>query len=256
MTAAVRQPAFSLLLLGPPVVRRIEPGGRPVELAWRLRKALQAVAYLALKPERRTDRDDLVEAIWPEASAEAIRKSFHPTLSDARRTLTGGRGRNPIVFNQGVYALDPETEWEVDVESFRRQIAAGHELRETDPAAAIAAWQAAWKLHRGPLMAGSEAPWIARRRDEARRDYLGLLKALGDLAVELERLTDALDAYRAVLLEEPYEEHLHIAVMELYARQGRRDLVRRQYVRLQDLLKELDVEPLDETQSSYHRLMR
>jgi len=32
--------------------------------------------------------------------------------------------------------------------------------------------------------------------------------------------------------------------------------VRRQYVRLQDLLKELDVEPLAQTQSSYQRLMR
>jgi len=253
----VPDPGFSLVLLGPPVVRRIEPGGRRVELGWRLRKALQAVAYLALKPERRTDRDDLVEAIWPEASAEAVRKSFHPTLSDARRTLTGGRaGRNPIVFNQGIYALDPETEWQVDVESFRQRIAAGHERRSADPAAALEAWKAAWTLHRGPLMAGSEAPWIARCREEVRRDYLALLKGLGDLAVELERLTDALDAYRAVLLDEPYEEHLHIAVMELYARQGRRDLVRRQYVRLQDLLKELDVEPLEETQSSYHRLMR
>lgn len=253
----MRNPGFSLVLLGPPVVRRIEPGGRPVELAWRLRKALQAVAYLALKPERRTDRDDLVEAIWPEASAEAIRKNFHPTLSDARRTLTGGgAGRNPIVFNQGIYALDPETEWQVDVERFRQHVAAGHELRVADPAAASEAWKAAWKLHRGPLLAGSEAPWIARCREQVRRDYLALLKGLGDLAVELERLTDALDAYRAVLLEEPYEEHLHIAVMELYARQGRRDLVRRQYVRLQDLLKELDVEPLEETQSSYHRLMR
>ena len=253
----MRRPAFSLVLLGPPVVRRIEPGGRRVELVWRLKKALQAVAYLALKPERRTDRDDLVEAIWPEASAEAVRKNFHPTLSDARRTLTGGRGGpNPIVFNQGVYALDPETHWQVDVERFRQRIAAGHELRGSDPAAAFEAWKGAWKLHRGPLLAGSEAPWIGRCRDQVRRDYLALLKALGDLAVELERPIDALDAFRAVLLEEPYEEHLHIAVMELYARQGRRDLVRRQYVRLQDLLKELDVEPLAQTQSSYHRLMR
>lgn len=254
---AVRGPGFSLVLLGPPVVWRLEPGGRRVELVWRLRKALQAVAYLALRPQRRTDRDDFVEAIWPEASAEAVRKSFHPTLSDARRTLTGGRaGRNPIVFNQGIYALDPETEWQVDVEDFRRRIAAGRELRETDPAAAFDAWKAAWTFHRGPVLAGSEAPWIVRCRDEVRREHLALLKGLGGLAMELGRLTDALDAYRAVLLEEPYEEHLHVAVMELYARQGRRDLVRRQYVRLQDLLKELDVEPLAQTQSSYQRLMR
>lgn len=248
---------YSLVLLGPPVVRRIEPDGRRVELAWRLRKALHAVAYLALRPERRADKDELMEAIWPEASAAAIRRNFHPVLSDARRTLSGGiSGHNPIVFNQGIYALDPETDWEVDVERFRRRIAAGRELRSTDREAALATWESAWKLYGGPLLAGSEAPWIVSGRQDVRRDYLALLKDLGDLAVELERPADALDAYRAVLLEEPYEEHLHVAVMELYARQGRRDLVRRQFVRLQDLLKELDVEPLEETQSSYHRLMR
>ena len=60
-----------------------------------------------------------------------------------------------------------------------------------------------------------------------------------------------------MLLEEPYEERIHLAMMELYARQGRRDLVRRQYVKLQErLLEELNVEPLEETQERYHQLMR
>ena len=54
-------------------------------------------------------------------------------------------------------------------------------------------------------------------------EYLALLREVGDLASEHERLTEALDAYRSVLFEEPYEEHVHMKVMELYARQGRRD---------------------------------
>ena len=45
--------------------------------------------------------------------------------------------------------------------------------------------------------------------------------------------------------------------MELYARQGRRDLVRRQFIRLQELLvDELNVQPLEQTQERYHQLMR
>jgi DNA-binding SARP family transcriptional activator len=44
--------------------------------------------------------------------------------------------------------------------------------------------------------------------------------------------------------------------MRLYAAQGRRDLVRRQYERLCTLLlDELGVEPLPETVQEYHRLM-
>lgn len=249
---------YSLVLLGPPVVRRLAPDGRRTEIVWRLRRALQAVAFLALSPDRRADKDTLIEAVWPEASAEAIRKNFHPVLSDARRSLAGAGPQrdNVILFRQGIYALSPDVEWQVDVERSQRARAAGEELREADPKGALEAWNAAWKLYRGPFLAGFEAPWIAARRDELRRQHLALLSEIGSLASTLDRTTEALDAYRSVLLEEPYEERVHLSVMELYARQGRRDLVRKQFVRLQDYLKELGVEPLEETQRCYHRLMR
>ena len=65
-----------------------------------------------------------------------------------------------------------------------------------------------------------------------------------------------MDAYRSVLLEDPLQEKIHLAVMRLYAAQGRRDLVRRQYDRLCSLLlDELGVEPLADTTHEYHRLV-
>ena len=65
-----------------------------------------------------------------------------------------------------------------------------------------------------------------------------------------------MDAYRSVLLEDPLQERVHLAVMRLYASQGRRDLVRRQYDRLCTLLlEELGVEPMPQTTREYHRLM-
>lgn len=246
------------MLLGTPLVRRIEAGGREVEVVWRLRRALQAVAFLAMKPDRRSHKDELIEAIWPEASAEDVSRNFHPTLTDARRTLAASRAerRRVILFNQGVYVLAPEIDWRLDVERFRRGLAEGRELRDPSPEKALEVWKAAWSLHRGPFLAGFEAEWIASVREAVRHEYLALLRELGGLAAELDRVMDSLDAYRSLLIEEPYEELVHIRVMELYARQGRRDLVRKQYLRLQDHLKELGVEPLEETQSSYHRLMR
>lgn len=164
--------------------------------------------------------------------------------------------RRLILFHQGVYVLAPEVDWRVDVELFRRGLAEGRAVREESPESALEAWRAAWSVYRGPFLAGHEAAWIGSVRETVREEYLALLRELGDLAAELGRALDALDAYRSLLFEEPYEEHVHMKVMELYARQGRRDLVRKQYVRLQDHLKELGVEPLEESQSCYHRLMR
>lgn len=259
------EPGFSLTLLGTPMVRRIGADGEEIELEWRLRRALQIVAFLALAPDQRAGKEELIEAIWPEASAGTIARNFHPTLSDARRTLAGSdhRRRDVILYRQGIYTLSPEIRWEVDVLRFEQMIAAGREQQtwveesgEESPEVALEILKAAWRLYRGPLLVEFDLPWITRRREALRRAYLGLLADIGHLSARLDQVTEALDAYRSVLVEEPYEERIHMAVMELYARQGRRDLVRRQYMRLQDLLEELDVEPLEDVRKCYHRLMR
>jgi len=248
----VAETSFALELFGTPVVWRGEKGGG-VEVVWRLRRAFQAVAYLALRENRRADKDELVEAVWPHESAGAIRRNFHPVISDARRSL--GRS-DAILRRHRAYVLNPEIGWDVDVETFRHLAAAGRGQRATAPQAAYEAWCAAWKLCRGPFLLGTETPWATELRETLRGEYLMLLTSLGTLAVELGERTLALDAYRSVILEDPYEERVHRAVMELYGHEGRRDLVSRQYVRLQEVLKELGVEPLEETQECYQRLMR
>lgn len=276
-------PRFRLHLLGQAMIRRIDSGGDESELVWRLRRAFQSVAYLALAPDRRATKEQLVDALWRDASPEAIAKNFHPTLSEARRTLGH---RQAFVYSQGLYTLNPELDWWIDCERFGELIEQGRRLSTGSPGGqaepgseggptehgseggqakhwvselkeALDAWVGAWRLYRGELLSGLEAGWIRDRRAVLYRDYIELLRGIGDLCVRLGRLTEALDAYRSLLLEEPYEEQVHLAVMELYARQGRRDLVRRQFVRMQELLiQELNVEPVEETRARYHQLMR
>jgi DNA-binding SARP family transcriptional activator len=121
---------------------------------------------------------------------------------------------------------------------------------------AIAAWEAAWSLYRGDLLEGFYDRWLADRREDLRRRHLALLRGLGAAYERRGSLAEATDAYRAALVEDPLQERLHAALMRLYARRGRRDLVRRQYERLSALLREeLGVEPLAETTDEYHRLM-
>lgn len=248
---------YRLSLLGQPVLQVIEPDGSSRELSWRLHRALLSIAYLALAPGHRATKDELVAAIWGEASEHAIRRNFHPTLSEARRALGSKR---VFVYRQGIYVLNPEFEWWVDCTRFRELITAGRLLLTQQPGEeprALDAWQEAWQLYHGPLLAGTEAAWLRPHRDSLYQDYIELLRGIGDLCSRLDRRTLALDAYRSLLLVEPFEERVHLAVMELYARQGRRDLVRQQFVRMQQLLiDELNVEPLEGTLDRYHQLMR
>jgi DNA-binding SARP family transcriptional activator len=252
---------FRLHLLGRPEAWRRDPGGDWRRLHWPLKRAFRALAYLASEPERRAAREELVEALWADEPAGAVARNFHPTLSHLRRGLREGAPESddldPLRLVDGVYELDPELGWWTDLDALARleEAAAEHSARGRDEQA-IATWEAAWRLYRGHFLEGSYEPWVLARREEHQRRYLRLLQSLADARLRLGKHQDAVDAYRAVLVEDPLQESAHAALMRLYARRGRRDLVRRQYERLSVLLREeLGVEPLPETTREFHRLM-
>jgi DNA-binding SARP family transcriptional activator len=252
-------PVYSLGLLGSPFARRRDPDGTLTELDCRLRRSFQVLAYLASSPGLEAGREEVMEAVWPTEGERTIERNFHPTLSHLRRALEAGREEAipPLLHRKGVYRLNPELVWEVDALELDRRVEEGRaRLEQGDPAAAAELWESAWRIYRGPFLQGNYETWVTERRERYQRLYLELLRDLGDLYLRLERAEPAMDAYRSVLLEDPLQERVHLAVMRLYAGQGRRDLVRRQYDRLCTLLlDELGVEPLPQTTREYHRLM-
>jgi DNA-binding SARP family transcriptional activator len=97
---------------------------------------------------------------------------------------------------------------------------------------------------------------VQAQRDELQLRFTDLLRRVGDLKTEHGRLAEAEDAYRTLLLEDPLEETVHVAIMRIYAARGRRDLVNRQYERLRQVLRqELSVEPSPPTLEVFNELM-
>ena len=249
---------FRMQFFGPPRVWRQEASDS-VPIAWSLRRALKIFAFLLASPDLRASRQALVEAAFRDEGLEAVRRNFHPTLSLLRRALTEGAAEplEVLLFREGSYELNPDYSWQVDADAFLAHQDSGQRYRrEGHRQAAVEVWQQAWTLYRGPFLEGFEESWVLDRRETLYRSYLSLLKDLGDTLSELDRPAEALDAYRALLVEDPLQEAVQVSVMGLYAAQGRRDHVRRQYDRLSKLLnEELGVEPLQATTLAYHRLM-
>jgi DNA-binding SARP family transcriptional activator len=220
------------------------------------------LAYLATASDHRASREELIDEIWSEEDRETIDRNFHPTLSRLRRDLRGGAAAadedlEPLLHREGFYELDPSLGWWIDLEEMTRFADRGRALAEAGRHPdAVELYEAAWHLYRGPLLEGVYDAWATRRRESAQRRHLAVLRELGDLYERLGRRDDAVDAYRALLTEDPLQERVHVALMRIYSLRGRRDLVRRQYERLTRLLRnELGVEPLPETADEYHRLM-
>lgn len=258
-------PRVQVALLGPPRISIVPepPDDREHEIHWPLKRALKILAYLASREDLQATRDDLAAALWPEDDEDTVFRNFHPTLSHLRRTfresweeVCESPAPPPLLFLHDSYRLNPEIAWEVDTAELLRTGEEGRRLAEADPEAAVRRWQAVAALYRGPFLAGIYDAWTDMPRERYQRRWLDLLRELADLYARLDRWTDAVDCYRRVLIEDPLREPVHQALMRVYAHQGRRDLVRRQYDRLTTLLaEELGVEPLPQTTEEYHRLM-
>ncbi len=258
LMAGPPKPTFEVFLLGPPRVVVNLPAERR-EVRWGLRRAFRIFAYLASTAGQQASRDELIEVGFPTETEATIERNFHPTLSHLRRSFhqAWAEGAEPLIFRQGVYRLNPAIDWRIDTvdfESLARR--AGQRAEAGELRAAIELWQAAWRLYGGPFLDGEYAAWAESRREALSEVYMQILGRLGDALVDATELGLAMDAYRSLLLVNPLEERVHLAVMRILARQGRRDLLRRQYDRLcSQLREELGVEPLQETTAEYHRLM-
>jgi len=248
---------FLIELLGVPRAKSIGVDGVQGEVDIRLRRAWRGLALLALAPEHRVSRDELTRTLWPEADPARVRRNLSPTVYALRRSLGDLGGRTPIEARGSVYTLSPHLAWTVDALEFERALERGRGAeRGGDLGAARECWTRALALCRGPFLAGDEDPWVEEQRERFGRRRLELLRLLGDLYVRQGELEQALDAYRLSLAEEPLQEELHRVLLQIYARQGRRDLVRRHFDRFSRLLADdLGVEPGLEITLEYHRLM-
>ncbi|HUO85822.1 MAG TPA: BTAD domain-containing putative transcriptional regulator [Thermoanaerobaculia bacterium] len=258
LAPAAEGPGYVVQLLGHPTVRLRDAEGHGVELRFPLRRAFEVFAFLATSAGFEASRDELVDAVWGDSSEAAVARNFHPTLSHLRRTLGPADAEvSPVIRRGSAYRLNPRLAWTVDAVELVRGVDEGRRrLAEGQPELAAEAWSASWRLYRGPLLAAWDAPWVVERRDEVQRRYVGMLRGLGEVRERLGQLGEAVDALRAALVADPLQERTHQALMRLYARQGRRDHVRRQYERLAAALgSELEVEPSEETAALYQRLM-
>ncbi len=72
---------------------RVSVGSRTIEGdAWRLRKAAALVKLLALAPDHRLHREQVMDLLWPDLATKAASNNLRQTLHGARRTLTSDPG--------------------------------------------------------------------------------------------------------------------------------------------------------------------
>lgn len=218
---------------------------------WTYAKSKELLFYLLCHPSRTKAQIGL--ALWPDASPDRLRRSFHDALYHLRRAL----GRPEwIIFENGRYAFNRSLDYFFDVEAFETEL---ERARHSVGAQAIIRLEEAVELYGGDFLEDLvvEGEWAQIRREELRRAYGEALLTLGRLLFAECRYAEATDAYRKLIVHDELLEAAHRGLMRCHASLGERGRAIRHYRDLVELLREeLGSTPAAETTVLYEHLRR
>ena len=235
---------------------RVMIGPRTIEAqTWRLRKSSSLVKLLALAPDHRLHRDQIIDMLWPDLDPRSGANSLHQALHAARRVLDAEKGTSNAAsilrLQQQMLIFQPAGTLKIDVEVFEAAVAVARRGRDT------AAYAHAIELYTGDLLPEDRyEDWAAARRETLRELYLTLLLDVAQLHMARSDKEAAVAALERLVAHEPAHEEAHTTLMRLLADTGQRQAALRQYQRLREALRrELDVEPDGTSQQLYQEIL-
>ena len=219
----------------------VSAGGTPVPIASKKSRAL--LGYPGAPRGHPCRTRNPYRAVWGDRSEDQARASLRQALSRLRAEL-GEVARDALAAGPETIALVAGSA-RIDAREMEL-LAASEDLQSV---------RAAADLFGGELMEGLAIPepgfeeWLASERERFRRIVCGIHTRLMKSAELNGKLEEALTVGLKLISLDPIQEHVHRALMRLYAAQGRHDAALSQYERCrQELLRQLGVRPDLETE--------
>jgi len=227
------------------------------------------LVYLASNPGKRFSRDHLSTLLWGETSQERARYNLRRALWHIREAL------DELALSPADY-VSTEDSWIwmpasapcwVDTREFEAVLGTAfrHLRTEFSPSSVgVRRIRETIDLYRGKFLAGfsvSQAPgfdeWVLFERERLFQLLLRALSSLIQSFIAWGERDEAIDVCQRLLESDPIQEDTHRLLMRLYWDTGRRTQALRQYRRCREILnQELDVEPVEETQDLYQRILQ
>jgi predicted ATPase/DNA-binding SARP family transcriptional activator len=186
---------------------------RPVpDAAWQRRSASALVKLLALQPNRRMRREQVIDALWPDRLVDDAAPQLHKAAHYARSALGT---RDAVVLAREVVTLLPAERVSVDVVDFEAAAAAATDARSATEAA---------DRYAGELLPDDLFdPWTEEPRVRLRRRYRELLRSAG-------RWTE-------LVAVDPVDEEAHLALAREHLEHRRPQAALRQLDELTGVLR-------------------
>jgi DNA-binding SARP family transcriptional activator len=225
---------------------RVILGGETVPAsAWQSKKARTLVKILVARRGRATNREQLMEILWPGESPAIVTRRLSVALATARAVLDPGRlypSEQYIVADNDAIRLNLDHA-RVDVEEFMLYAAAGlaahREDRATDARVPL---QMAETAYAGDFLEEDRyEDWAVPTREDALATYHAVAMSLAEISARTGDADAAVRCYLRVLERDEYDEQAHLGMVAILERDGRRGEARRRYRTYEDRMAELGV---------------
>jgi DNA-binding SARP family transcriptional activator len=220
------------------------------------RNSQTTLRFLIAQPDHCASADTLMDLLWPEDPADVALRKLHVTVSILRSCLRAGCSphHNAILYQHGIYQLNPAIILHSDVEEF---LALYHAGQKAGGETAIPYFERACALYKRPfLLEDLYADWSFTRREQLRQIHLKMSSVLSSHYLMKHRYDTAMHWALEMIKENPCDESAHRQLMRIYALQGRRNDALRQYQRFRHMLKqELNLLPMPETEALYQAIL-
>jgi DNA-binding SARP family transcriptional activator len=231
----------SFRLLGP---FEVCVDGRAVELDCGL-PGQRVLKLLAARGPVPTQRDVILEALWPGATTDVASNRLRVAVSSVRKCL-GDTGHRIVQFRNGSYQVCGGEPFESDAARFDETAALARRCEhsgEIDRARELYAACAA--LYRGDFLeADRYEDWAALRREQIKDNYLNVLLRLAALSQAAGDNASCIDYCRRLLECDPCSEEAYRLLMRSHDALGQHGRVAAWFdICRATLRRELDVRP-------------
>ncbi|QFG01896.1 tetratricopeptide repeat protein [Tepidiforma bonchosmolovskayae] len=190
-------------------------GGRQVsDEQWASVRAKE-LFFLLLAHRDGIRKEQAVEMLYPELPREKCNSAFHSNLYRVRRALY----QDCVVKQDGAYLLNPEGQFEWDVEKFEAAVERAHRAQPGSKERALA-FQEALELYEGPFAEVFESEWAAGVRTRLHEAAHASLAALAGYFAARNDFESAVLCLERILRNDRFNEEAAYELARYRSRAG------------------------------------
>lgn len=213
--------------------------------------------YLICYRSSPVTQDQLIDALWNDEEIKDPSNTLKTLLHRARRLLESigiEDAKLVLLYRQGSYSWSDQVVFSIDTERFEQFYAAAVDT-ESDKLSTLLS---AISLYGGALLPKeTQATWVISLRMYYQARFMQLSVEAALLLEQECRFVDMIDICRKALHEDPYDESLHLLLMQALTSNGSQQSAIEHYAHItQFLMERLGISPSEQLTSFFRKLIK